>query len=182
MHPSAMINGEKFFKKYCSEKISEKKVLDVGSYDVNGTLRPIFFGAHYVGLDMMEGPGVDLIGSSHEIPFEQEYFDIVVSTSCFEHDDMFWISFLEMLRVLKTGGFMYINAPSNGFYHGHPGDNWRFYADSWKALEKWGLKNGTNVKLIESYISDSLTGFQDCEENFDGLLSWKDSVGIFTKF
>lgn len=168
-----MFNGERFFLNYCAAGITEKKVLDVGSYDVNGTLRSVFKDAQYVGMDMTEGPGVDVVGVASAIPFPDAHFDVVVSSSCFEHDDMFWVSFLEMLRVLKPGGVMYINAPSNGPYHGWPGDSWRFYADSWKALEKWGRRNGVDVELVESYIS----GPEGNEEEWP----WEDSIGIYRK-
>ena len=169
MHNSAYKNTEKFYYKYCVEKIENKKILDVGSYSVNGNVRPIFERGQYIGVDMEMGPNVDVVANANNLPFEKNSFDIIVSISCFEHDDMFWVTFLEMCRVLNEGGYMYINAPSNGPYHGYPGDNWRFYADSWKALEKWGIKNNYNINLTESYISEA-------EE--DG---WKDSVGIFQK-
>ena len=169
MHNSAYKNTEKFYHKYCVENIKNKKILDVGSYSVNGNVRPIFERGQYIGVDMEMGPNVDVVANANNLPFEKNSFDIIVSISCFEHDDMFWVTFLEMCRVLNEGGYMYINAPSNGPYHGHPGDNWRFYADSWKALEKWGIKNNYNINLTESYISEA-------EE--DG---WKDSVGIFQK-
>ena len=94
MHHSAYINAEKFAKKYIPS-LSNKKVLDVGSYDVNGTLKPIFDEANYVGLDMESGPNVDVVSDAHNIPFENEHFDVVISSSCFEHDDMFWVTFLE---------------------------------------------------------------------------------------
>jgi len=170
MHSSAYSNAEKFYQKYCQDNIENKKILDVGSYDVNGTMKPIFEKGIYIGLDMEKGPNVDVVGVSHDIPFERDEFDIVISSSCFEHDDMFWISFKEMCRVLKPGGYMYIQAPSNGPYHGWPGDNWRFYEDSWKALEKWGKHLGHEIELVESYISEPTNGD-----------IWKDSVGIFKK-
>lgn len=176
MHHSAYINAEKFYHKYCEKNIENKKILDVGSYDVNGTMKPIFEKGQYVGLDMEEGPNVDIVGVSHDIPFKEEEFDIVISSSCFEHDDMFWISFQEMCRVLKPGGYMYIQAPSNGPYHGWPGDNWRFYIDSWKALEKWGKKLGYDVELVEHYI-DETTPHHPSE----GIRIWNDSIGIFRK-
>ena len=54
------------------------KVLDIGSYDVNGCLKPLFrFDAEYTGLDMREGPNVDIVGNSHEIPFSGNHFDLV---------------------------------------------------------------------------------------------------------
>jgi len=176
MHYSAYLNAEKFYNKYCSDNIINKKILDVGSYDVNGTMKPIFKKGQYIGLDMEEGPNVDIVGVSHNIPFEKDEFDIVISSSCFEHDDMFWISFQEMCRVLKPGGYMYIQAPSNGPYHGWPGDNWRFYIDSWKALEKWGKKLGYDIELIEHYI-DETTPHPPSE----GFRLWNDSIGIFRK-
>ena len=176
MHHSAYINAEKFYHKYCENNIENKKVLDVGSYDVNGTMKPIFEKGQYVGLDMEEGPNVDIVGVSHDIPFEKDEFDIVISSSCFEHDDMFWVSFQEMCRVLKPGGYMYIQAPSNGPYHGCPGDNWRFYIDSWKALEKWGKKLGYDIELVEHYIDDATPHHES-----EGLRIWNDSVGIYRK-
>jgi SAM-dependent methyltransferase len=176
MHHSAYVNAEKFYNKYCEDNIENKKILDVGSYDVNGTMKPIFQKGQYVGLDMEQGPNVDIVGVSHKIPFEKDEFDIVISSSCFEHDDMFWISFQEMCRVLKPGGYMYIQAPSNGPYHGWPGDNWRFYIDSWKALEKWGKKLGYDIELVEHYI-DEITPAPPSE----GPRFWNDSIGIYRK-
>jgi SAM-dependent methyltransferase len=176
MHHSAYVNAEKFYHKYCENNIEDKKILDVGSYDVNGTMKPIFEKGQYVGLDMEAGPNVDIVGVSHDIPFEKDEFDIVISSSCFEHDDMFWMSFQEMCRVLKPGGYMYIQAPSNGPYHGWPGDNWRFYIDSWKALEKWGKKLGFDIELVEHYIDDTTPHHPN-----EGFRLWNDSIGIYRK-
>ena len=176
MHHSAYVNAEKFYHKYCEKNIENKKILDVGSYDVNGTMKPIFEKGQYVGLDMEAGPNVDIVGVSHDIPFEKDEFDIVISSSCFEHDDMFWISFQEMCRVLKPGGYMYVQAPSNGPYHGWPGDNWRFYIDSWKALEKWGKKLKFDIELVEHYIDDTTPHHPN-----EGFRLWNDSIGIYRK-
>jgi SAM-dependent methyltransferase len=176
MHHSAYVNAEKFYHKYCENNIENKKILDVGSYDVNGTMKPIFEKGQYVGIDMEEGPNVDIVGVSHDIPFDQDEFDIVISSSCFEHDDMFWISFQEMCRVLKPGGYMYVQAPSNGPYHGWPGDNWRFYIDSWKALEKWGNKLGYEIELVEHYIDETTPHHPN-----EGIRIWNDSIGIYRK-
>jgi len=176
MHYSAYFNAEKFYKKYCEENIETKKVLDVGSYDVNGTLKPIFEKGNYIGLDMEKGPNVDVVSNAHEIPFRDNHFDIVLSSSCFEHDDMFWETFLEMCRVLKPGGYMYVQAPSNGPYHGWPGDNWRFYIDSWLALERWGKKKGYDLELVERYIDETTPA-----PEHEGPRFWNDSVGIFRK-
>lgn len=175
MHHSAYINAEKFAQKYVPN-LEGKKVLDVGSYDVNGTLKPIFEKGIYVGLDMELGPNVDVVSDAHNIPFENEHFDVVTSSSCFEHDDMFWVTFLEMCRVVKPGGYLYVQAPSNGPYHGWPGDNWRFYIDSWKALEKWGKREGYDIQLIEHYIDETTP-----HAPHEGIRIWNDSVAIYQK-
>jgi hypothetical protein len=81
-----------------------------------------------------------------------------------------------MCRVLKPGGYMYVQAPSNGPYHGWPGDNWRFYIDSWKALEKWGKKLGYDIELVEHYIDETTPAPPS-----EGPRFWNDSIGIYRK-
>jgi len=71
---------------------------------------------------------------------------------------------------------MCINAPSNGPYHAHPGDNWRFYIDSWKALEKWGKKQGYDIELVEHYIDETTPMGQHETRRI-----WNDSVAIYRK-
>lgn len=165
MHISAYNNCFRFYEKYCKISNTKLKVVDFGSYDVNGTLKPIFKDHNYIGIDMSPGPNVDFVCTNDNTPFEDKSVDIIVSSSSFEHDDCFWMTFLEMCRIIKPNGLIYINAPSEGFYHGYPGDNWRFYADSWKALAKWANKHNYKIELLESYI--------------DKTEIWKDSVGIF---
>lgn len=172
MHDTAMANAKAFVNKYVQHNMGEQVVLDVGSLDLNGSLREIFEGAKkYIGLDVEAGENVDVVASSHAIPLGDDSVDVVVSSSCFEHDPMFWLTFLEMCRVVKPSGYIYINSPSNGPYHGYPGDCWRFYADSWKSLAAWGVQNNYSIELTESYIDPQLSS---C-----GL--WNDSVGIFQK-
>ena len=78
------------------------KILEVGSYDVNGSVRPLFSRAgSYVGVDFRPGPGVDLTMNAHCLKFPDRSFDLVISTEMLEHDDQFWVSLQEMGRVLK---------------------------------------------------------------------------------
>ncbi len=168
MHLSAYQNLENFYRKYCRNLNSESIVLDFGSYDVNGTCKPIFQYHNYIGVDIRAGPNVDLILKDYKLNVPEEYADVIISSSCFEHDELFWITFNEMCRIVKTDGYIYILAPSEGHYHPFPGDCWRFYKDSWKALEKWSVYSGNPVKLLE--------GFIDTKDSH-----WKDSIGIFQK-
>jgi SAM-dependent methyltransferase len=103
------------------------------------------------------------------LPFVAGVFDIVVSTSAFEHDAMFWLTFLEMCRVLREGGYLYLNAPSKGGYHQHPIDAWRFFPDAGIALRDWARLNAHEIDLLESFIT----------QNKDDI--WNDCVMIFGK-
>ena len=170
MHTTAYDTGRLFFQTYAQPH--HNTCLDVGSYDVNGSLRSLA-PPHikYVGVDMAAGPGVDIVlQDPHRLPFADNWFDLIVSSSCFEHDDMFWLSFLECLRVLKPQGLLYVSAPSNGKYHAHPKDNWRFYPDSGQALMNWAHKQGINAFLVESFLT---------RQRAEG--QWNDFVMIFSK-
>jgi hypothetical protein len=48
---------------------SSGSVLEIGSYQVNesGSLRAIFSGCSYTGVDLAEGPGVDIVASGHDV-------------------------------------------------------------------------------------------------------------------
>jgi SAM-dependent methyltransferase len=161
LHKSALEAGRIFFEVYWQAGFQH--ILDVGSYDVNGTLRSVKpEGADYTGVDLEPGPAVDLVlKDPHHLPFDDERFDVVVSTSCMEHDTLFWLSFAEMLRVVKRGGLVYVNAPSNGNYHGYPFDSWRFYPDAGHALAHWSEHVGTPAELIESFIGKRCPHFAD---------------------
>jgi SAM-dependent methyltransferase len=150
-----MLNGSHFFQTYVAH-LDDPLVVDLGSQDVFGSLRSVLPGnARYIGVDMVPGAGVDVvIQDPYELPFETGSVDVVVSSSCFEHAEFFWLSFLEILRVLSPRGVLYLNMPSNGAFHRYPVDCWRFYPDSGRALARWGQRNGFDTLLLESYVSD----------------------------
>lgn len=157
MHPSALRNADRFFKVYAPYKqTGAARVVDIGSQDVNGSIREVCPpGIAYVGVDFVQGKGVDVvIDDPYKLPFDDETFDFVVSSSCFEHSEMFWLLMLELLRITKPDGLIYVNAPSNADFHRYPVDCWRFYPDSGHALVNWGKRSGYRCSLLESYISD----------------------------
>jgi len=156
MHPSAYLNGNLFFDTYLPYFESDPVVIEIGSQDVNGSLRDHCKSKNYIGLDFASGRGVDLVLTDpYHYPFDDNSVDLVVTSSCFEHSEMFWLSFLESMRVLKPTGIMYLNAPSIGPVHRYPVDCWRFYPDSGQALVTWVNKNNIPAMLLESYIDPS---------------------------
>jgi SAM-dependent methyltransferase len=140
MHISAMASGDGFAVVYGKPGFT---VIDIGGQNVNGSLRSCFEsrGMKYISVDMVEHPSVDIVVQPGErLPFEDGSVDMVVSTSCFEHDPCFWLTFREICRIVKHGGYIYVNAPSTGSYHKYPGDNYRFYKDTSQALAFWSGK------------------------------------------
>ena len=170
MHDTAMEIGAAFFNTYLKDG-NDLTIVDIGSQDVNGSLRSVApKNNKYIGLDFESGKGVDVvITDPYSLPFENESVDVAVSSSCFEHSEFFWLLFNESLRILKPTGLLYINAPSNGWYHRYPVDCWRFYPDSGVALQNWSNRSGYNCALLESFI-----GMRKDE-------LWNDFTAVFVK-
>jgi SAM-dependent methyltransferase len=129
--------------------------VEIGSQNINGSLRknapP---GATYLGLDLEAGPGVDaVIAQGAPLPLATASADLVVASSVLEHDPKFWLSFLELCRITKKGGFIYLNIPSNGRVHRYPVDCWRFYPDAANALTDWATSNSLQLHLVESFTA-----------------------------
>lgn len=83
----------------------EKKlrILDIGSYDVNGSYRPLFERTNwdYQGVDVTPGPNVDIVLSSpYYWNLETGSADVIISGQAFEHIEFFWLTWLEMIRIL----------------------------------------------------------------------------------
>jgi len=142
VHPSSLEKMTAFRDRYLSERVKEPlRVLDVGSQDVNGSYRQIFSEPlwSYTGLDMTAGPNVDIVLRTPYVWNEvaSGSADVVISGQAFEHIQYFWITMLEIARVLKTGGICCILAPSSGPEHRHPLDCWRFYRDGMVSLAQF---------------------------------------------
>lgn len=84
------------------------RVLEVGSYDVNGSAREFFEDCEYLGCDWRPGPGVDIVGFAHQLRLADESFDVAVSTECFEHDVYWRETLATMRRLLKPGGLLIV--------------------------------------------------------------------------
>jgi SAM-dependent methyltransferase len=170
MHYTAMYHGKLFFDTYAAGRPG-LRILDLGAQDVNGSLRTVApKDSQYVGADFAQGKGVDVVlTDAYALPFEDESFDICVTSSCFEHAEMFWLAFNEALRVLRPDGLLYMNVPSNGIFHRYPVDCWRFYPDAGKALENWARRSGYRPVMLECF-----TGLQR-------HAIWNDYVAVYVK-
>lgn len=120
--------------------IRGKRVLEVGSRDVNGTIRSIvaaFEPAEYVGIDIEAGPGVDQVCGVDELVsrFGRESFDAVLSTEMIEHVRDWRTAISQLKAVLRPGGILLLTTRSKGFpYHDYPFDFWRFELSDMEAI------------------------------------------------
>lgn len=74
-------------------------VLEIGSLDINGSVRGFFSDCTYVGVDIASGPGVDVVALGQELDYDDEAFDVVISAECFEHNPAWLETFVNMRRM-----------------------------------------------------------------------------------
>jgi SAM-dependent methyltransferase len=171
MHTSSFENMQRLAEKYLSAE-RQLLILDVGSCDVNGSYKPIFNRPNwrYKGLDMSPGPNVDIVLSSpYKFPLKANSVDVIVSGQSFEHIEFFWLTWQELVRVLKSAGLVFLIAPSRGPEHRYPHDCWRFYPDGFRALAKYCA-----LELMEVRTDWEPHPALDSAQ-------WGDTVGVFRK-
>jgi SAM-dependent methyltransferase len=112
-------------------------VLEVGSYDVNGSVRPAIEDlgvASYLGVDQSAGPRVDLVCNATELGGLGE-FDVVISTEMLEHVRVWQPVMFSLAAAVKPGGWLALTTRSIGFpYHAYPDDFWRYSLDGLAAI------------------------------------------------
>lgn len=115
-----------------------ERVLDIGSLNVNGSVKEYFNDAlEYIGIDFREGKDVDYVMNAHDITekFIPSSFNTVVCMDMLEHDDQFWITIKNINDVLKVGGHLFVVMPTINFpIHNHPNDYWRATESAFKEV------------------------------------------------
>ena len=138
--------------KFCSdvirpEDVEGKSVLEVGSANVNGSVRPQIEAmgpARYLGLDLAPGPGVDVAYpggiETYSPEFDQKTFDLVVCLEMLEHAERWVSAFRAMAQLVAPGGALVLTCRGLGFPYHNPPDHWRFEpSDLWRAAVLSGL-------------------------------------------
>ncbi len=192
MTPETMAFGRKVI---LPEEITDKKFIEIGSYNVNGSYAT-FIKEHkpsdYVAVDLqqcdhykgtyiatdrhavhLQEPCVSLISNVLDLPyrFNLEFFDYVVSTEMLEHAEDWKKSISVMKRLLKKGGYLVLTTRSPGFpLHAWPDDWWRFTPDDMKKIfaDCEILNLESEVALAGVFIKVRKPfDFIECDLNFD---------------
>ena len=160
-----------FVKQILSHYFSNKKVLDVGSGDINGNNHFLFENCRYDGNDVINAPNVTIVSKTKDLQFTANTFDTIISTECFEHDPEYTESFHKIYDMLKPNGLFCFTCASTGrAEHGtrrtSPGDSYgtrgniEDMIDYYKNLTEIDLNDVLNLKNLFSswdtyYNSDS---------------------------
>lgn len=104
MHPEIDHFVESVKKKHPSFFVN-KEVLEVGSQNINGTVRTHFKNCLYIGTDLGWAPGVDIVHDITVGPFGgNNKFDVVISSEMLEHCRDWGEALINMYHSVKPGG------------------------------------------------------------------------------
>jgi SAM-dependent methyltransferase len=132
----AQIEFVEIVKSLFPEKFVGQKILEIGSLDINGTVRGLFTSCDYAGLDVAAGAGVDVVCEGQNYDAPDSSFDVVLSCEVMEHNP-YWVETLEnMIRMLKPGGLMVMSCatagrPEHGTARSEPGNSPLTVAKGW---------------------------------------------------
>lgn len=154
------------FEEFLTEDITGKTLLDAGSGTGWFSREAALRGAKVVSLDVGENILAQVarkcdtqrvVGSVLDIPFDNEYFDFVISTEVIEHTPDPRKAIEEMHRVLKKNGSLVLTVPNKLWhfaitianklglrpYEGH--ENWV----GWFELKKWLQDTGFTIVCMK---------------------------------
>jgi SAM-dependent methyltransferase len=101
-------------KEYFPTFFEDVSVLEIGSLDINGSVRSSFAASSYKGTDVAAGPGVDEVCQGQLIGYPSGVFDVVISCECLEHNP-FWVETVSnMFRMAKPGGLIVVSCATTG--------------------------------------------------------------------
>lgn len=123
-------------------------VLEIGSRARSGITRKELVPKqhNYFGLDINEGPNVDIVGDAHNLTrlFGEKKFVGVFSLAVFEHLAMPWKVVLEINKILEPNGIVFVSCQQTWPVHEEPCDYWRYTKYAWK----WLFNKSTGFEVL----------------------------------
>lgn len=98
---------------FIRRQVGELSVLEIGSLNVNGSVRDLFPHWDYTGLDRVAGPGVDVVADGATFTTSKRY-DVIVSCEAFEHDPGWRSIVANVAKLLRPGGLFLGTAAGPG--------------------------------------------------------------------
>ena len=111
-------------------------VLEIGSFNVNGSARTVIQAKQWLGTDMRAGPDVDMVINGLDLnKYFGPIFDLVVCLETLEHCED-WKGVLQSAwSCIMPGGALLLSTPGADFpQHDYPSDYHRFSLDIWHVV------------------------------------------------
>lgn len=174
MAHSEQIDFVKNLKNKFQSYFQNKKVLEVGSLDINGSIRSFFDDCNYLGLDVSFGNGVDVICEGQKYNAPDDSFDVTCSAECFEHNPYWLETFQNMIRLCKDGGLVFFTCatdgrPEHGTTRTTPADSPLTVGMGWDYYRNLNERDFRDQIDFDSYF-DSYEFY--VEENHHDLFFW----------
>ncbi len=176
------------------------KVLEIGSLIVEGqehlSVRKYFPEAEYIGVDMQQGNGVDIVADCVDYCYDcyesdSEVFDLILCLDMLEHAEDPYEVIESAKQCLKHNGVLLVTSVFNFKIHEYPNDYWRFTPECFKML-LWS--NSRVYKIGSELIPHTVIGIQYpeniylninteinkyCEEQTEKELRWQNIIDYF---
>jgi SAM-dependent methyltransferase len=154
------------------------RILEIGSREVTALsdARKQFTDAEYVGFDYYPGHNVDVVGDVHQLSSyfkENEQFDLIYTSACFEHFAMPWQAAVEIAKMLKVGGTLFVETHFAYAAHERP---WNFFQFSDMGLRVL-FSSALGFECIEAGMSNPIVGRFSAFA--DGYLRFQPIKGLY---
>jgi SAM-dependent methyltransferase len=158
-----------WMREFFPQFFTGKRVLEIGSLDINGSVRRFFTNCDYTGLDVGAGPGVDVVCGGQDFDAPSGSFDVVCSFEAMEHNPYWKETFANMLRLTRPGGMIIMTCatkgrPEHGTARSKPQDSpltrdigWDYYRNlaAKDFAGEFNLDEQFSVHLITHYYYSS---------------------------
>lgn len=181
-----------FVKQLLVDYFINKRVLDVGSGDINGNNRFLFENCEYDGNDVILANNVTIVSKTKDLPFTDNTFDTIVSTECFEHDPEYKVSFIKIYNMLKPDGLFFFTCastgrPEHGTRRTSPTDsygtigNLQDMSDYYKNLTEIDLNEVLQLNTLFS-VWDTYYNYESKDLYFVGIKKGVSTMNVLDKY
>lgn len=107
-------------------ELGSRFIKDQGTMSARSIFARNYTPDEYVGVDYMEGEGVDLVEDVTNLPFDDKSVNTVIAMNLFEHVEKVWLAIDEVKRVLSDDGMVIFGTPFSYEIHACPEDYYRY--------------------------------------------------------
>jgi hypothetical protein len=160
-------------KTIVSDLMCQTPTCEIGScvYDKRYNLRTIFAG-EFVGIDMRDGPGVDMVYDIHDLSVIKQ-FKTAICTSMLEHDNNPLKTIASIKGLIGDEGIGIFTIPFNMHIHNYPSDYWRMTPEGLSVILKTKFSKVVTFPLGGKFFPHSVVGIVNSEVSNDTIQKLK---------